>query len=333
MPIEHPENPGLDPWLEANLVCPRDRGELATTGEFLVCPSGHRYPIVLGVPVMLVSESPVTHHQCEKSLRLAGQSESLSVPETADSQQIDPFVQKILVGTCGKLYSPLMGRLTAYPIPELRLPRSDGRLFLELGCNWGRWCIAAARAGYAPVGIDPSLEGVLAARRVSAQLGITGIRYVVGDARHLPFRDGQFDVVFSYSVLQHFSKSDVRQALHATRRVLRPDGETLVQMPNRIGVRSIFNQLRNFRDRGVFRVRYWTVGELQSAFGQEIGPSSIEVDGFFSLNAQEGDLSMLPFSSRVVVRTSARLRGLSQRLPFLRFFADSLYVRSHRAPR
>ena len=30
--------------------------------------------------------------------------------------------------------------------------------------------------------------------------------FVVGDARFLPFRSGSFDYVWSYSVLQHFSR-------------------------------------------------------------------------------------------------------------------------------
>ena len=33
-------------------------------------------------------------------------------------------------------------RPAEYPIPELRLPPGDGRSFLEVGCNWGRWCVA-----------------------------------------------------------------------------------------------------------------------------------------------------------------------------------------------
>jgi SAM-dependent methyltransferase len=117
--------------------------------------------------------------------------------------EIDPFVQNIIAATNGMLYISLIGKLTDYPIPYLRLPSGEGKRFLEIGCNWGRWCIAAARLGYRPVGIDPSLKGIRAARQVAQQLGIEA-HYVVADGRYLPFANGTFDQVFSYSVLQHF---------------------------------------------------------------------------------------------------------------------------------
>ena len=59
----------------------------------------------------------------------------------------------------------LMGKLDRYPIPEIRLPESQGETLPDVGCNWGRWSVAAARKGYAVVGIDPSMGGVMAARR------------------------------------------------------------------------------------------------------------------------------------------------------------------------
>ena len=59
------------------------------------------------------------------------------------------------------------------------------------------------------MGIDPSLDAVLAARRVSRQLGVEA-SFVVGDARFLPFANDSFDTVFCYSVLQHFSKENAK---------------------------------------------------------------------------------------------------------------------------
>jgi ubiquinone/menaquinone biosynthesis C-methylase UbiE len=42
----------------------------------------------------------------------------------------------------------------------------------------------------------------------------------VGDARFLPFRAGSVDVVFSYSVVQHFSKDDASREIKEVGRVL-----------------------------------------------------------------------------------------------------------------
>ncbi|MEO7794167.1 MAG: hypothetical protein ABIV06_05280, partial [Thermoanaerobaculia bacterium] len=50
----------MDPWLLDNLVCPRDHRRLELRGDFLHCGQGHRYPVVDGVPVMLLAEAEAT---------------------------------------------------------------------------------------------------------------------------------------------------------------------------------------------------------------------------------------------------------------------------------
>jgi len=50
------------------------------------------------------------------------------------------------------------------------------------------------------------------------------------DGRHLPFPDGQFDVVFSSNVLEHVEALD--ELLAETRRVLNPDGVAVHFMPS-----------------------------------------------------------------------------------------------------
>jgi uncharacterized protein YbaR (Trm112 family) len=49
--------PAISPELLAILVCPVDKQELRLEGETLVCTScGKRYPIVDGIPNMLVDD-------------------------------------------------------------------------------------------------------------------------------------------------------------------------------------------------------------------------------------------------------------------------------------
>jgi ubiquinone/menaquinone biosynthesis C-methylase UbiE len=201
-------------------------------------------------------------------------------------------------------------------------------LFLDVGCSWGRWCVAAARADYRPIGVDPSLGGIRAARHVAAQLGIDAL-FVVGDGRYLPLRDNLIDQAFSYSVLQHLSKDNARATLREIRRVLRPGGKSLIQMANKLGPRSLYNQLRlRFVKTEGFEVRYWLPGELLAAFREELGPTEVEVDGFFSLNPQISDMRFLPAKYRAVVRTSEVMRKTARFLPPLRYLADSLYLQT-----
>jgi SAM-dependent methyltransferase len=302
-------------------VCPRDRGALAREGDDLVCAEGHRYLVLDDIPVLLLEEEPPTHLACQVSLEPG---EAAAKPEA--------MVQHAIAATCGNLYRHLIGKVTTYPIPEIRLPPGDGRLFLEVGCNWGRWCVSAARRGYKVAGVDPSLDAIRAARRVAEQLDVE-VEYLVADARHLPFPDASFDVVFSYSVFQHFSKADAVASFAEIGRTLKPSGLSLVQMANVWGVRSLWNQLRErrFREpRSLFDVRYWSPRELEREFSRAVGTTSLSVDGYLTLNPQPADLELLPRRYRALVRTSEALRKLSERAPWLTYAADSLYVTSRR---
>lgn len=322
----------LNAWLRDHLVCPRDYQSLKYAGDALECAAGHTYPVVDGVPIMLVEEDePV-----DSAWRLFEQAyyrsgDDASVAEGASA--VDPYVQKMLTATCGRLYSPAVGNLQRYPIPRLQLPPGSGELLLDVGCNWGRWCIAAARSGYAPIGIDPSFDAIDAAYRVASQLNIE-IPYVVADARNLPFLQSSFDVVFSYSVLQHFDKSQARRAITEIGRVLRPSGKSLVQMANLFGARNLYNYAkRGFRTADSFlQARYWTPHELRHTFDALVGSSRLSVDGFFSLNPQSSDKDLLPMRYRAVVRVSEALTRLSRRSVGLAYLADSLYIEATRRP-
>jgi SAM-dependent methyltransferase len=306
-----------------DLVCPRCGGALARDGDELACPDGHRYPLVEEIPVLLLEHERPTHAACRVSLE-------------RDTASDDPeaLVQDVIAATCGNLYRHLIGNVTRYPIPEIRLEPGAGHRFLEVGCNWGRWCVSAARKGYEVVGVDPSLDAVRAARRVAERLGVEAT-YVVADARHLPFADDSFDVVFSYSVFQHFARADAVASFVEVGRTLRPGGLALIQMANVWGARSLWNQARErrFREpRTLFDVRYWGPRELRAELERRVGPTSIVADGFFTLNPQMTDLELFPRRYRAVVRTSEALRRVSERVRPLRYAADSLYALSRGGP-
>ena len=314
------------------LACPRDKEALRQEAESLVCRQGHRYAVVEGIPILLLSDVKQTHVEGTRALAVAVTGDASALPKfDVGPGEIDSFVRNAIGATNGGLYQHLVGNLKEYPIPSLRLPAGAGRLFLEVGCNWGRWCVAAARAGYRPVGIDPSLKAIRAANRVARQLGIEAM-YVVADGRYLPFRDKAFDQVFSYSVLQHLSKEDARETVAEIGRTLNLRGKALVQMANVFGLRCLYHQIRRgFRETRDFEVRYWRPAELLAAFTTGIGPSKLSVDGYFSLNVQPNDLRFLPARYRALVRTSEALRGISVSVPLLGKVADSLYVSAHRA--
>ncbi len=340
-----------DPWLLEHLVCPADHGAVRLAGDCLECASGHRFPLIDGVPVMLLDAVPTTMAGTEQSLRRArGESvdarapdlhlESLGISEdekrgvielSRRGGAIDPVVAYLVAATNGLMYRHLIGALDRYPIPEIALPMSPGAALLDVGCSWGRWSLAAQAKGYVVVGIDPSLGAVMAARRVAHQLGARN-RYVVGDARCLPFAPHLFDVAYSYSVLQHLSKADAGKAVSEMGRVLKPGGMAKVQMPTRSGVRCLYHQARRgFREGTGFEVRYWSLPELRRLFNAQVGTTRFEVDGFFGIGLQSSDELLMPPARRWVLRASRHLKVASRSLSLLTWVADSVFVESVKA--
>jgi SAM-dependent methyltransferase/uncharacterized protein YbaR (Trm112 family) len=337
----------VDSFLLERLVCPRHQVPLSNDGSSLCCTHEHRYPVVDGIPVLL-DDGPQTLWIAESSLEHARQPEKYAAQDpyhlntmiapdqqgqfrellSKPGQTIDPIVSIMVGATNGIAYLHLIGKLGEYPIPELRLPPAKGQVLLDVGCNWGRWSIAAARLGYKPIGIDPSLGAVLAAKRVATQLGLD-IRFVVGDARSLPFRSGSFDAVFSYSVIQHFSKDDAIRAIQEIGRTLAVKGRSLVQMPTILGVRCLYHQARRrFREARDFEVRYWSVPALRRVFNANVGKTTVSIDCFFGIGLQPSDVHLMPLSHRLAIHASELLRAGSRLAPGLRYLADSVYMES-----
>ena len=327
------------------LRCPRDRLPLTAEGRRLGCAQGHSYPVVDGVPVLLVAEAPQTIALAHASSSATDSDDGYYVETlgitpherravladlAAGTGAVDPAVSWLVGATCGRSYAHAVGRLRSYPIPELPLPDGSGQRLLDIGCSWGRWSVAAAYKGYRVVGLDPSLGALLAAKRVARKLG-TEIEFVCGDARFLPFEAGSFNAAFSYSVLQHFAEDNAYAALAEIGRVLRPGGVAKIQMANRIGLRSLYHRARRgFREPRDFEVRYWRLRDLQAASEAAIGPTRIAAEAFGGLGLLWSDRSIAPPRMLALMAASEGLRRASQALPALRLVADSVYIEAMR---
>lgn len=340
----------LDPWYLQNLVCPIDRSPCDYDGKQLISKGGRRYPVVDGLAVMLVGDDQQTIGIARASIERASGSpdkidqrgpqfylETLGISELEKLEllrlfqgnqcKIDPVAMMLMGATSGHAYKKLTGNpyLQEYPFPEIALPPSSGETLLDLGCSWGRWSVAAAQKGYSVVGIDPSLGAVMAARRIAGQVGLN-IKYVVADARFLPFGDRSFKKVYSYSVLQHLSKDNARKSLAEISRVLDEGGVAKIQMANAWGVRSFQHQLaRCFREANNFEVRYWSISELKDAFERIIGKTSVVPDCYFGLGWQWSDFRFMSTNGKVILFASEVLKRLSNIIGPLRLFADSVF--------
>jgi len=98
-----------------------------------------------------------------------------------------------------------------------------GEKVLELGCGGGSYAFEAAQF-VGPTGhvsaIDISADQIAAARERCA--GFTWVECQIGNLLDLPYRDGEFDAVYSIQVLEY--ASDLSKAFREIHRVLRDGG-------------------------------------------------------------------------------------------------------------
>jgi SAM-dependent methyltransferase len=102
---------------------------------------------------------------------------------------------------------------------------APGERVLDLGSGAGTDSLVAAQmvgeAGRV-TGIDMTPEMLAKARAAATEMGATNVEFVEGEAEHLPFEDGAFDVVISNGVIDLIPDKDaVFAELH---RVLVPGG-------------------------------------------------------------------------------------------------------------
>ena len=335
----------IDSRLLAILACPRCHAGLDANGQGLRCAAGHEYPVADGVPVFLLPETEQTIGVASASYR-AGQNgaggplyvETLGLTDReralverdfdGGGRSVDPVIAYLVGATSGLGYAKLIGNLSYYPIPRIPLEPGRGRLLLDIGCNWGRWSVSAARNGWRVVGLDPSLGALMAARRAFGDEHEA--MFVCGDARFLPFKSAVFQQAFSYSVFQHFSEANAELALGEIGRVLCLGGHAKIQMAHRGGLRSAYVRRRRRHISGVFDVRYWSLLQMRQVFDRTIGPSKIAAEAFGGLGLLKEDWRSVSARAKLLILASECSKTLACFFAPLTRLADSVYVVSQK---
>ena len=321
------ERPLLNESFLRVLACPIDHTALRAGSEAFVCAQGHCFSMEQGVPLF-------TDHPRRELI-------PLNMPpcprfvQNGTGQSIDPFVNDWIVNTNGNLYWGVRGRLPRYPIPDWPFGSGAGKTLLDLGCSWGRWCLAASRAGFRTVGMDVHIDALAAAARVSRQLDAS-CNFICGDADALPVASRSIDCTFSYSVLQHIDRDRVLRIFQEVARVLKPGGYCIIQLPNTLGALSLLQQLRRgFREAktGSFEMRYWSRKMIRASLAQAgLQRTRIHTDGFLSQNPQLCDLDLLTPAGKLIVLVSHMGRKTANAFPILTRVADSLWIEAQSAP-
>lgn len=346
MPIRSIGDLGENSLNQGNLLhlleCPRDHAELQVEHSHLRCTFGHSYPVANGIPVFLLAEKSQTIGIARASLKAAESAHGaplyldtlgLSNEEKygiardwVAGSEIDPAISYLIGATSGWGYANLIGKLKSYPIPDIPVGQGNGKLLLDVGSNWGRWSISAARKGWKVIAIEPSLGAIFAAQRAFSNWGMD-ISFVCGDARFLPFKSNSFQSVFSYSVLQHFSGSDAQLSIAEMSRVLSPGGFAKIQMAHKGGLRSTYWRTRpNYAAGGDFRVRYWSLASMRHVYEKNIGPTRFVVEAFGGLGLLTEDIKYVSIKAKFLIVVSTILKRVAAYVRPLIYFADSVYV-------
>jgi len=174
-----------------------------------------------------------------------------------------------------------------------------GKKILNVGC--GQYIfddVYFAMRGAVMTGVDYEQEYVNRAnarlRRAAEQgvLGDTAIEVRLGDGRALDFEDDTFDIVTSFSAIEHMpGEADRYEAVAEMARVVRPGGMVVVTGPNLLNLPATLVSRRVFSSRkNKFEHRY-TPREL----ARMMTTAGLVIDRFDSQSAEEVDESLIKY--------------------------------------
>ena len=115
-----------------------------------------------------------------------------------------------------------------------------GRSVLEVGCGAGVDLARFAKGGAEVTGVDLAPSAIGLARTNFVQQGLDG-QFEIADGEQLPFRDGSFDLVYAHGVVQYTAHP--QRLVDECRRVLKPGGEAIFQVYNRVSWLNALSKL------------------------------------------------------------------------------------------
>jgi ubiquinone/menaquinone biosynthesis C-methylase UbiE len=106
---------------------------------------------------------------------------------------------------------------------------------LDIGagmCHWSKLLVPYMKPDAAVIAMDNDKKWSKGSEEIEQYFQNLGasIKFVKGDAHHLPFEDDSFEVVTCQTVLIHLKNPD--QALREMKRVVKPDGIVICAEPN-----------------------------------------------------------------------------------------------------
>lgn len=245
------------------------------------------------------------------------------------SSKVPWLIQCQIADTNGKHYRNSIGKLAEIPTYELPVKKGAG-VMLDIGCGWGRWLSAGYEKGYIPIGIDMRLEFCKASLQ-SLNIQNKNGYAVVADLENLPFKDNIFNLVWSYSVIQHTHKSRLINCLDSINRVLSNTGFTKLEFPNRFGIRNRFIKInKNDDNYNSWAVRYYSIFEYKKIINKYLSNFKYSNHSFIGIGVLKEDLNYLKGTKYLLTVISLFFSKITKFIPLLIRFSDSIYVTANK---
>lgn len=190
----------------------------------------------------------------------------------------------------------------------------DSRV-LEIGCGTGMFTEMFAQSGCSIIAVDISAALLEKARARALPEG--KVRFIQKRFEDCTL-EGPFDAVIGSSVLHHLELTDALATIH---RLLKPDGIMSFAEPNMLNP-QVFVERR-------FRKWFPHISRDETAFVRWSLKDMLEKSGFTNIETTPFDW-LHPSVPRALIGAVTRIGHTLEKIPFVREFSGSLYIKAVR---
>lgn len=170
-----------------------------------------------------------------------------------------------------------------------------GKRVLDLGCGTGYGSAEISKSAASVTGLDISADAIDYGKRAYTQ---TNMRFLRASAASIPARNGAFDLVVAFEVIEHIE--EWRPLLEEVRRVLSPRGQLVVSTPNK----SYYAESRKLCGPNPFHEHEFEFAEFKMAL-EEFFPHVL----LFTENHADGIVFKPVTSANAPVSADIRVEG------------------------
>ena len=113
--------------------------------------------------------------------------------------------------------------ITKFSSTIARLREYKASKVLDVGCGYGNWAIALAKAGFDMTAVDISSEAIRIVDARAKQEGVN-VTTIICPAQNIRLPKASYDAAICNSVLDHMSFTDTKRTVNNIKNMLKPSG-------------------------------------------------------------------------------------------------------------